>query len=86
MAAAVVVSQGEPLCCVAAVTSAVTTSRPSLGYEPTDVRLRCLGQSLVTVLTSTDLLGEVLRRLLCLPRLSLSRREPVYKSVYRSGS
>jgi hypothetical protein len=46
----------------------------SLGYEPTDVRLRCLGQSLVTVLTSTDLLAEVLWRLLCLPRLSLSQR------------
>jgi hypothetical protein len=46
----------------------------SLGYEQCDVRLRCLGQSLVTVLTSTDLLGDVLWRLLCLLRLSLSRR------------
>jgi hypothetical protein len=27
----------------------------SLGYEPTDVRLRFLGQSLVTALTSADL-------------------------------
>ena len=45
-----------------------------LGYEQCDVRLRCLGQSPVTVLTSTDLLGDVLWRLLCLPRLSLSRR------------
>jgi hypothetical protein len=32
----------------------------SLGYEQCDVRLRCLGRSLVTVLTSTDLLGDAL--------------------------
>jgi hypothetical protein len=38
------------------------------------VRLLCLGRSLVTVLTSTDLLGAVLWRLLRFPRLSLSRR------------
>ena len=46
----------------------------SLGYEPYDARLRCLGRSLVTVLTSIDLVGDVLWRLLRLPRLSLSRR------------
>ncbi len=44
-----------------------------LGYEPTDVRLRCLGQSLVTTLTSTDLRREVVPGLLHLCRLSLSR-------------
>ena len=47
---------------------------PSLGYEPTDVRLRCLGQSLVTALTSADLRREVVPGLLHLCRLSLSRR------------
>ena len=46
----------------------------SLGYEPTDVRLRCLGQSLVTALTSADLRREVAPGLLHLSRLSLSRR------------
>jgi hypothetical protein len=45
----------------------------SLGYEPTDVRLRCLGQSLVTALTSADLRREVVPGLLHLSRLSLSR-------------
>jgi hypothetical protein len=44
-----------------------------LGYEPTDVRLRCLGQSPVTALTSADLLREVVPALLHLARLSLSR-------------
>ena len=46
----------------------------SLGYEPTDVRLRRLGQSLVTALTSADLRREVVPGLLHLCRLSLSRR------------
>ncbi len=49
-------------------------SRSSLGYEPTDVRLLCLGQSLVTALTSADLRREVVPGLLHLSRLSLSRR------------
>ena len=44
-----------------------------LGYEPTDVRLRCLGSSLVTALTSADLRREVVPGLLHLSRLSLSR-------------
>ena len=44
-----------------------------LGYEPTDVRLRCLGQSPVTALTSADLRREVVPGLLHLSRLSLSR-------------
>jgi hypothetical protein len=48
--------------------------RTSLGYEPTDVRLRCLRQSLVTALTSADLVREVVPALLHLCRLSLSRR------------
>jgi hypothetical protein len=45
-----------------------------LGYEPYDVRLCRLGLSLVTLLTSVDLLREVFSDLLRLPRLSLSRR------------
>jgi hypothetical protein len=45
----------------------------SLGYEPTDMRLCCLGQSLVTALTSADLRREVVPGLLHLSRLSLSR-------------
>ncbi len=54
------------------VAGEVLTLRP-LGYEPTDVRLRCLGQSLVTALTSADLRREVVPGLLHLSRLSLSR-------------
>ena len=42
-----------------------------LGYEPTDVRLRCPGQSLVTALTSADLRREVVPGLLHLSRLPL---------------
>jgi hypothetical protein len=49
------------------------TLRSSLGYEPTDVRLRCLQGSLVTTLTSADLRREVVPGLLYLSRLSLSR-------------
>jgi hypothetical protein len=45
----------------------------SLGYEPTDVRFRCLGQSLVTALTSADLRREVVPGLLHLCRISVSR-------------
>ena len=45
----------------------------SLGYEPYDVRLRRLGRSLVTALTSADLRREVDSVLPCLPRLKLSR-------------
>ena len=45
-----------------------------LGYEPYDVCLYRLGLSLVTLLTSVDLLREVFSDLLRLPRLSLSRR------------
>jgi hypothetical protein len=45
----------------------------SLGYEPTDVCLCCLGQSLVTALTSADLRREVVPGLPHLSRLSLSR-------------
>ena len=48
--------------------------RRSLGYEPTDVRLRCPGQSPVTGLTSADRRLEVVRGSLYLSRLSLSRR------------
>jgi hypothetical protein len=44
-----------------------------LGYEPTDVRLRCLLGSLVTTLTSADLRYEVVPGLPHLSRLSLSR-------------
>jgi hypothetical protein len=44
-----------------------------LGYEPTDVRLRCLGQSLVTALTSADRRLDVVPGSLYLSRLSLSR-------------
>ena len=44
-----------------------------LGYEPTDVRLRRLKQSLVTALTSADLRREVDSVLPCLPRPKLSR-------------
>jgi hypothetical protein len=47
--------------------------QPSLGYEPTDVRLRCLGQSLVTALTSVDGPLEIVPGSLYLSRLSLSR-------------
>ena len=43
-------------------------ARLSLGYEPTDVRLRCLGQSLITALTSADLRREVVPGLLYLSR------------------
>lgn len=46
----------------------------SLGYEPTDARLYCLGQSPVTVLTSADPRPEILPGLPRLPRLTLSRR------------
>src|SRR5579863_6818317 len=45
-----------------------------LGYEPYDVRLRRLGSSLVTALTSIDPRREVFPDLLRLPRLGLSRR------------
>ena len=45
-----------------------------LGYEPYDVCLCRLGLSLVTLLTSVDLLREVFSDFLRLPRLSLSRR------------
>lgn len=47
--------------------------RSSMGYEPADVRLRCLGQSLVTALTSADLWREVVLGLPGRSRLSLSR-------------
>ncbi len=43
-----------------------------LGYEPYDVGLRYLGQSLVTALTSADLRLEVFPCLLRLPRLRVS--------------
>jgi hypothetical protein len=46
---------------------------PPLGYEPYDARLRCLGPSPVTALTSADLRREVCSGLPRLPRLSPSR-------------
>jgi hypothetical protein len=49
------------------------TVSSSLGYQPTDVRLRCLGQSPVTALTSADLRREIVSGLLHLSRLSLYR-------------
>ena len=52
----------------------VIESHRSLGYKPIDVRLRCLGQSLVTALTSADLRRDVVvPGLPHLSRLSLSR-------------
>jgi hypothetical protein len=48
----------------------------SLGYETYDARLRCLGQSPVTALTSADAPREVVSGLLRLPRLSRSRSAP----------
>ncbi len=45
----------------------------SLGYEPYDERLQCLGKSLIITLTSADLRCEVGSVLPCLPRLKLSR-------------
>ena len=44
-----------------------------LGYEPYDVRLQRLGESLIIALTSADLRGDVDAVLPCLPRLKLSR-------------
>jgi hypothetical protein len=44
-----------------------------LGYEPYDVCLWCLKQSLIAVLTSADQRHEVVPVLLRLPRLSMSR-------------
>jgi hypothetical protein len=51
-----------------------TASPLSLGYEPYDVRLCRLGQSLVTALASADLGHEVIPGPVRLLRLSLSRR------------
>jgi hypothetical protein len=48
--------------------------RSSLGYEQYDARLRRLGPSRATALTSADLRREVCSGLLRLPRLSPSRR------------
>ena len=44
-----------------------------LGYEPYDVRLQRLGESLIIALTSADLRRDVDSVLPCLPRLKLSR-------------
>ena len=44
-----------------------------LGYEPYDARLLCLGESLVSALTSADLRDDVDSVPPCLPRLKLSR-------------
>jgi hypothetical protein len=44
-----------------------------LGYEPYDDRLRCLGESLVSALTSADLRDDVDSIPPRLPRLKLSR-------------
>src|SRR6266566_9224632 len=50
-----------------------SASMTSLGYEPYDERLQCLGKSLIITLTSADLRCEVGSVLPCLPRLKLSR-------------
>jgi hypothetical protein len=60
------------LTCTYLVAGRDLNPRP-LGYDPTDVRLRCLGQSLVTALTSADRRLEVIPGPLYLSRLSLFR-------------
>ena len=52
----------------------VSVTRPSLGYEPYDIRLCRLGQSPVTALVSADVRHELVPDLLRLPCLSPSRR------------
>ena len=59
----------------------VIKSRTSLGYEPTDACLRRLGQSLVTVLASTDVRREVV---LDLARLPVSARPVASRAQIRA--
>jgi hypothetical protein len=53
----------------------VSFNQSSLRYEPYDVRLTRLGQSLMIALASANLQQEVFPGLACLPRLGLTAEE-----------